>query len=175
MLLKENIQLRSPEPEDVDFIFQIENDQAFWHLSNTLTPFSRFDLEQFVLLSDKDIFATKQARFIIVRKEKNKDFTIGTIDLFDFEPQHRRAGVGIMLIESERRKGSAGIALDILIDYSFNILLLHQLYCNIEESNENSLKFFKNKGFIIAGKKSDWNLKNGKWTNEYLLQFINPG
>ena len=174
MFQKSTIRLRAPEPRDVDFIYELENNQAFWHLSNTLTPFSRFDLEQFILLSDKDIFATKQARFIIDRTEENKTLIIGAIDLFDFDPQHKRAGVGIMLVENERGKGSAGWALEILIEYCFTVLGLHQLYCNIEESNEKSIKLFNSKGFEITGKKIDWNWRNNKWETEFLLQLINP-
>ena len=174
MLKKENIILRSPEPEDIDFIFQVENDKSLWHLSNTLTPFSRFDLEQFVMLSDKDMYATKQARFMIKKVEETSEANIGTIDLFDFEPQHKRAGVGIMLLEKERGKGYAGLALDIVIDYAFSFLGLHQLYCNIEEDNEKSLKLFLQKGFRIVGKKEDWNRRNNVWKNEFMLQLINP-
>jgi len=173
MLKKEDISLRSPEPADIDFIFKIENDQSLWHLSNTLTPFSRFDLEQFVMLSDKDIYVTKQARFIIEKEEGTTVKTIGAIDIFDFEPQHKRAGIGIMLLEQERGKGIASLALDILIEYSFSVLGLHQLYCNIEEDNEKSLKLFVNKGFRIVGKKEDWNLRNNKWKTELVLQLIN--
>ena len=173
MLKKDNIILRSPEPADVDIIFNIENDQSLWHLSNTLTPFSRFDLEQFVMLSDKDIYVTKQARFIIDKEEESSLQTIGAIDIFDFVPQHKRAGIGIMLLENARGYGYAGIALDILIDYSFSILGLHQLFCNIEEDNEKSLKLFQNKGFKVVGQKVDWNLRNNIWKTEILLQLIN--
>jgi len=174
MLSKNNISLRAPEPEDVDFLYQTENDQQLWHLSNTLIPFSRFDLEQFIMLSDKDIFVTKQARFMILKENEGKKSVIGTIDLFDYEPQHKRAGVGIMVVEAERRKGAAGIALDLIIDYSFNLLGLHQLYCNIEEPNKTSLNLFEKKGFKIIGSKKEWNFRVTKWVDEYLLQLINP-
>ena len=173
MLKKNNIVLRSPEPADVDFIFNVENDQSLWHLSNTLTPFSRFDLEQFVMLSDKDIYSTKQARFIITNVDGIIEKPIGTIDLFDFEPQHKRAGIGIMILEKERGNGFASLALDILIEYCFSTLGLHQLYCNIEEENTKSLKLFLNKGFKIVGRKEDWNLRNNKWKTEILLQLLN--
>ena len=174
MLQKNNISLRAPEPHDLDFLFQMENDQKMWHLSNTLTPFSRFDLEQFIMLSDKDIFATKQARFIIEMKAENVKQQVGAVDLFDFEPQHKRAGVGIMVIEAERKKGIAGAALNLVIEYSFNILGLHQLFCNIEKTNPESVDLFKKNGFEIVGVKKDWNLRNNEWVDEYLLQLINP-
>ena len=174
MLKKNNISIRAPEPQDLDFLFQMENDSGLWHLSNTLTPFSRFDLEQFILLSDKDIFVTKQARFIIEKEDEQGIKPVGAVDLFDFEPQHKRAGLGIMVVEPERKKGVASQALDIVIDYAFQILGLHQLFCHIETSNAGSLELFQKKGFEITGLKKDWNLRNHAWVDEYLLQLINP-
>lgn len=173
MLKLGNIHLRAPEPEDLDLLFNIENDPSLWHLSNTLTPFSRFDLEQFIMLSDKDIYVTKQARFIIDKLGDEKSVAVGAVDLFDFDPVNFRAGVGIMLLDRYRLKGYAGIALDILIDYVFSYLGLHQLFCNIEETNEVSLSLFKKKGFKECGKKLEWNKKGNNWVTEYMLQLIN--
>lgn len=173
MFKQENISLRAPELEDVDFLYKMENDHCLWHLSNTLTPFSRFDFEQFVLLSEKDIFMTKQARFVIVNDKVEKS-VVGAVDLFDFEPQHKRAGVGILLVAEERKKGVAGIAIDLIIEYAFGVLGLHQLYCNIEVTNTDSFKLFEKKGFKLAGIKKEWNLRNGVWVDEHLLQLINP-
>ncbi len=173
MLEKGDILLRAPEPEDVNFLYEMENDHRLWHLGNTLTPFSRFDLEQYILLQDKDIFTVKQARFIIALKSEGHQ-PAGTVDLFDFEPQHQRAGVGIMVMEEYRNKEVASTAIDILTGYAFGYLGLHQLYCNIEEDNILSLKLFQKKGFKICGKKLEWNRRGDQWINEYLLQLINP-
>lgn len=173
MLSYRNISLRAPEPEDLDMLFNMENDTSLWYLSNTLTPFSRFDLEQFIMLSDKDIFVTKQARFIIQKTEEKDVFIVGAVDLFDFDPLNSRAGIGITVFEEYRSKGLAGLALDILITYGFNYLGLHQLYCNIEEDNEISLKLFRNKGFTDCGKKLEWNKSGNRWVNEIMLQLIN--
>jgi diamine N-acetyltransferase len=173
MFHDKNISLRAPEPQDVDFLYRLENDQKMWHLSNTLTPFSRFDLEQFIMLSDKDIFVTKQARFIIEEQAEEGAQPVGAVDLFDFEPQHKRAGLGIMVVEEERKKGIAGIALDLVIEYAFGILGLHQLYCNVEAGNEASMQLFKKRGFDVIGTKKDWNLRQGAWKDEYLMQLVN--
>lgn len=174
MLLKNNISLRAPEPDDLDFLFELENDQSLWHLSNTLTPFSRFDLEQFIMLSDKDIFSTKQARFMISKEHNGNSRLVGALDLFDFNPQHKRAGLGIVLIDTERKKGIANQALELIIEYAFSVLDLHQLYCNIEETNKESLKLFEKIGFKLAGIKKSWNFRDGKWVDEYLFQLIKP-
>lgn len=168
------IALRAPEPADVDLLYDWENDQKIWHLSNTKVPFSRFDLEQYVLSSEKDIYAAKQARFmidLISRDDAAK--TIGSIDLFDFDPANLRAGIGILISAEKRKQGYASQALKQLIEYAFNTLNLHQLYCNITENNEASLKLFQGEGFTIIGLKKDWIRMERKWLNEYLLQLIN--
>lgn len=169
LLENNNIRLRSPELKDLDFLYEIENDTSLWHLSNTISPFSRFDLEQYILLAEKDIFTTKQLRFII---EANKTSVVGIIDLFDFDPLNKRAGVGIIIKEKDKNKGYASTALEILFEYSTNKLGLHQLYCNIESSNIASLRLFEKKDFMIVGTKKDWNFMEGLWNDELFLQKI---
>ncbi len=172
MLKNDVIKLRAVEPADVDFLFDLENDPELWHVTQTTVPYSRYDLEQYVFSVDKqDIAASRQIRFVI--EHLNDSQPIGTIDLFDLDLQNRRGGVGIVLTKPYRGKGLAGMALDLLVDYAFKHLHLHQLYCNVEEDNETSMELFEKRGFIMAGFKRDWNTKDGSWTGEYLLQYIN--
>ncbi len=165
----ENIYLRALEADDLEKLYKWENDTEYWNVSNTLTPFSKFTLSKFIESSSQDIFESKQQRFMIVLKET--DEAIGAIDLFDFDPFHLRAGVGIILGEKKfRKKGLAREALEVIISYAGKTLLLKQLYCNITEDNEDSLKLFIEKSFVITGQKRDW-VKTGKgWLTEYFLQ-----
>ena len=158
MIRGKNIELRAVEPTDVDLLYAWENDESLWHLSNTLTPFSRFDIEQYVLNAGQDIFAAKQLRLMIVISDK----AIGSIDLFDFEPAHKRAGVGIMVVKNERNKGYASEALHVLVEYCFNVLHLHQLFCNISADNQASISLFSKEGFEIIGLKKEWLLIRNK-------------
>lgn len=166
-----HIYLRALEPEDLDFIYNIENDETFWEISNTQTPFSRYILNQYLEQSHKDIFEVKQLRLVISDYD-NK--AIGMIDLFDFDFKNSRAGVGILIKESAHRQlGYGAEALELLVNYSFNHLNLHQLYCNITEGNTASISMFTKHGFKEAGLKKDWNFINGNFKNEYLFQRIN--
>ncbi len=169
------IKLRAPELHDLDKIQAWENDKSLWHLSNTLLPFSQFSIEQYILGEQEDIYSKKQARFIIsLTNVDNEEIEIvGAVDLFDFDPKNRRAGVGIIIEEKCRDKGYANKALKQLIDYSFNILNLHQLYCSILSSNKASLNLFKRQHFSEIGVKKDWVLLNNTWQDEYILQLIN--
>lgn len=167
----EHIYLRALEPEDLDFIYDIENNQDIWEISNTLTPYSKFLIKQYLENAHKDIFEVKQLRLVISTLNKK---TIGLIDIFDFDFQNKRAGIGILIKESRNRhKGYGKEALKLLIDYCFKHLNLHQLYCNISEENEASIKLFKHYNFEKVGLKQDWNIVNGAYKNEYLFQLIN--
>lgn len=166
----QHIRLRALEPEDLDFVLEVENDESIWQLSNTQTPFSRYVIKQYLEHAHKDIFEVKQLRLVI---ENDKEKPLGLIDLFDFDFKNKRVGVGIIIKEpSNRDKGYGYEALQLLMDYCFKHLGVHQLYCNISEENGASLKLFTKLGFKKVGLKKDWNFNNGTFNNEYLLQFI---
>ncbi|WP_055436485.1 GNAT family N-acetyltransferase [Lacinutrix algicola] len=167
----EQIYLRALEPEDLEFIHTIENDESIWELSSTVTPYSRFLIKEYLEHSHKDIYEVKQLRLLI---SDYNNTAIGLIDVFDFDIKNRRAGIGILIYNTKNRaKGYGKEALALLSNYCFLHLDLHQLYCNISETNEASIKLFENQGFTRIGLKKDWNFQNGKYTNEYSYQLIN--
>lgn len=167
-----SIYLRALEPEDLEFVYAIENDESIWEVSNTQTPYSRFLISQYLENAHQDIYEAKQLRLVIC---KNQNFNaIGLIDLFDFDPRNNRAGVGILIKNSgDRNSGIGTEALDLLIQYAFTTLNLHQLYANIDLENEASLALFTNFGFQNIGVKKQWNLINGRYKDEALFQLIN--
>ena len=172
-----DIRLRALEPSDIDMIYRWENDPSIWRISNTYAPYSRHILGKFIENAHQDIYQTRQMRFMIdvYTAHSSKGRAVGTIDMFDFDPYHNRAGVGILIGEkTDRKKGYASAALKKFIDYSFGVLQLHQLYCNILTSNTDSLKLFQNQGFRTCGKKKDWIRMPGSYEEEQMLQLINP-
>ena len=169
----EKVELRAIEPGDISLLYEWENDKSHWYISNTVAPFSRFVLEQYIMNSHLDIYSTKQLRLMIDKISESGNKTVGAIDLFDFDPNNKRAGIGILIKKSERKKGWASDALGLLTDYCFEVLHLHQVYCNILESNLASIELFKKHKFEIVGLKKEWIQAKDSWENEYLLQRIN--
>lgn len=163
------LELRAIEPEDLDILYKWENDTEIWNLSDRLAPLSLYVLKQYLENAHKDIYESKQLRLIIqLRGEKR---AVGAIDLFDFDPFHKRAGIGILIAEKgDRRKGFAKEALEILISYAFDTLKLHQLYCTISSENKGSLELFKQSGFEITGTKKEWLWDGEKFLDEHFLQ-----
>ena len=165
------IKLRALEPEDLELLYEWENNESYWSISNTISPFSKYTLKRYLENSHKSIYESGQLRLMI---ELIKDQeTIGTVDLFDFDPFHRRAGLGILVAnETFRRKGYASMALSGMIEYCFSTLQLHQLYCNILASNIESMDLFKKLGFIQSGIKREWIKTSEGYIDEYIFQLI---
>lgn len=167
----QHIYLRALEPEDLQFIYDIENDISLWTLSDTQTPYSRYVLKQYLENAQQDIFEAKQLRLVIC---KNNNASIGLIDVFDFDAKNKRAGIGILIKdEANRSKGYGKEALELLVHYCFKALHLHQVYANISESNLASLKLFESIGFKKIGLKADWRFDGQQFSNEFMLQRIN--
>jgi len=170
-MIGKTLSFRAPEPSDIDKLYKWENDTTIWQLSNTVTPFSRHTLEEYILNSHQDIYTAKQLRLMIVLNDGGD--TVGCIDLFDFDPLNLNAGVGILICGDHRNNGYATEALSMLVDYAFQTLHLHQLYCNITTNNEASLNLFQKQNFKIIGLKKEWIRTNDGWLDEYMLQLLN--
>jgi diamine N-acetyltransferase len=167
-----DISLRALEPEDLELLFEWENNVKNWEISNTIAPFSIFILKRYLEESHKSIYETCQLRLMIDYVPDKA--TIGTIDIFDFDPFHKRAGLGILIAnEAYRRKGLGSMALACIIEYGFKTLQLHQLYCNILANNTESIELFRKLGFIQSGIKKDWIKSLDKYSDEHLFQLIN--
>ena len=172
ILSGKNIKLRALETTDVDLLYRWENNTAIWKVSNTIVPFSKESIEQFITY-ERDIYADKQLRLVICRIDNEK--AIGCLDLFDFDMRNQRAGIGVLIAEeSERKKGYASEALEIVINYAFSTLFLHQIYCNIPADNKTSIKLFEKHGFKKIAVKKDWVKTADGWLDEWLFQLVIP-
>ena len=169
MLSSKVISLRTIEPQDIDCLLAWENDTENWTVSNTFVPFSRKLMEEYIY-SAQDIFAMKQVRFII--EDNQTKLQLGCIDLFEFDPFHLRAGVGILIDKNYRNKGVAKEALTILMEYRFKHLKLHQLFCSIARSNVASIKLLNQCGFDQTGVKKAWLNYGNDWEDELFFQCL---
>ena len=171
MLLKDNyIQLRALEPNDLDILYTWENNPEIWNVSQTLVPFSKFVLHQYLENQHLDIYTTKQLRLVIVDL---KNTPVGLIDLFDFDPYNNRAGIGILIADKNNRgQGYSKYALKLFLEYAFNHLGLHQVFANVTSDNKISIDLFSSLNFKKIGVKKDWLKKGKSYQDEILFQCI---
>jgi diamine N-acetyltransferase len=166
-----NTSLRAVEKEDLPFLYKWENEESIRQFGSSRMPLSKYVLAQFINNANKDIFETKQLRFVIEHNESCEP--IGMVDLFDFEPLDSRAGVGIVITEKYRNKGFATEALDSICEYAFGAFNLHQLYCHIAASNHASIKLFEKSGFSVTATLKDWQKGKEGFEDVVVLQKIN--
>jgi diamine N-acetyltransferase len=162
-----NVTLRAIEPEDLDLLYQIENNQQLWHVGATNVPYSRYTLHDYIATSSDDIYADRQVRLII---ESDDHQTVGICDIVRFEPQHLRAEAGIVIMKPYRRQGYAEAALGQLAHYAFSILHLHQLYAVVAADNEPALKLFRKSGFSYETQLRDWLFDGHNYADAVVMQ-----
>ena len=98
--------------------------------------------------------------------------SIGCIDIYDYDALNERAKVGILIDEAHRHQGYAANALSLCLDYLFNDLMLHQVYCVIDEKNNESQKLFEGQGFVHCGRRKDWIKTANGFIDEIEYQMI---
>ena len=161
--------LRALEPDDLDTLYDTENDKSLWKYSNTSSPFSKHSLKKFIENSHLDIIEHNQVRLVL--SDKN-NLPFGFIDLFKYDMTNKRAGVGIIIFEKYRSRGLGSISLDLIENYVKKYIPIHQLYANISSENKESIKLFEKHNYLKVGNKKDWIYYNNKYFNELLYQKI---
>ena len=159
------LRLRALEPEDLELLYQIENDRELWNVGVTNVPYSRYTLHDYIASQIGDIYVDRQVRLMI---ENNAGETVGIADIVNFDPQHRKAEVGIIVLNGKRRQGFALEALRQLADYATSTLHLHQLYAYVDVDNEPSLMLFKKAGYSDGAVLAQW-LFDGKNYHDVVL------
>lgn len=171
ILQNDTVRLRALEPEDLELLYRWENNPEWWGLGSTLSPYSRYILKEYIAESHRDIYDLKQLRLMVDLRSTGA--TIGMIDLYDFDPHHRRAGMGILVDPLYQKNGFATIALDLLLGYAFSFLKLHQLYVHIPLANEASKALFTRSGFTVTGILTDWITAEAGYSDVLVMQRIN--
>ena len=146
--------LRALEPDDLDFLYALENDPAIWGVSDTLAPVSRHALREYLAHASADLYVVRQLRLVITTDIGTP--AIGVVDLFDLDPLHQRAGVGITILAQERQHGYARQALELLKSHARTVLRLPQIYATVGADNLPSMKLFAAVGFRQVGTRQAW-------------------
>lgn len=162
-----NVVLRAMEPEDLDLLYQIENDTKLWNIGLTNVPYSRYVLHDYIATSSGDIYTDKQVRLIIENEEHQ---TIGLVDIMNFNPQNRRAEMGIVVQEAFKQKGYGKDAIQKVMRYAKEILHLHQLYVVVNFSQKRTIGLFLRMGFKETCQLTDWLYDGEVYHDATLLQ-----
>lgn len=162
------MKLRALEPEDLNFLYTVENDMSNWQYGINTALLSRFKLREYIANSQADIYKDEQVRMILVDDEGN---SIGIADVFNFSPLHNRAEIGLYITPENRGIGNGQKALALLADYCRHIHL-HQLYCVVDITNSSSLAMLTHFGFQSRSTLTSWLSTPAGYHDALLLQYF---
>ena len=163
------IKLRALEPEDLDELYAIENDREIWHVGPTNVPYSRYALHEYIARQQADIYADRQLRLVVENAEKQ---VVGLVDLVDFDPQHRRAELGIVVKKAFRGQGYGQAAIEKMLDYARKTLHLHQIYAIVDAENHDSQRLFRQVGFEEKNRLKEWLFDGENYHEAVFLQIF---
>jgi diamine N-acetyltransferase len=162
--------LRALEPEDLDILYEWENNPELWKYGSTLMPYSKFALRDYLTNSLQGIMHSRQLRLMAI--EKKTRTAVGTVDLYDYDPIHQRAGIGILVDVPCQRKGFGTDMLLLTAAYAFNILHLNQLYAHIPVSNTISFNLLSKCGYKQSGILKSWLKTSNGFEDVHLMQLV---
>jgi len=163
------LKLRALEPEDLDALYLIENDEELWEVGQTNVPYSKYTLNNYILSASNDIYADKQVRLVM---ENECHRVVGLLDIQNFDPRHNRAEIGIVVVKNERGKGYGIKALKKAIEYARSFLHLHQIYAIVDDNNKKCVQLFESAGFTANSTLSQWLRCGETYHNALLMQLF---
>lgn len=164
------LDLRALEPADTDLLYTWENDRSHWPEGSTVQPWSRDVLSRYCA-GVQDIYTDKQLRLVLTLEGR----AIGLLDFYEFDPRHRRSGIGILIADPTLRgQGLGKKALELGLTYGFDILGLRLAFAQIADSNTTSLHLFEQLGFVRKGLFTGWLEVSGKTIDVHHLQCMRP-
>ena len=161
------IHLRALEMEDLDLLYEVENDTSLWSVGNTNVPYSRQNLIDYIANSTADIYTDKQMRLMAEDENGN---VIGIVDFINFDPRHQRAELGILIRKEWQGRGLGRQVVSRMLDYARDVLHLHQIYAIVAESNEKAIKMLDAVGFKGDKMLKDWLCRGAGYEDAWLFQ-----
>lgn len=160
--------LRALEYFDVEFLYELENEETMWEVSQTQIPYSKYFISKYLENINRDVYDVCQLRLVVMWEGT----PVGLVDMYDYSPKNKRACVGIAILPKYRGIGIGTIALRMFIQYLFKYIDLRQIYAEVLVDNLNSIRLFESVDFKSIGIKKDWFYSNGTYKDAVFYQLI---
>jgi len=158
--------LRAPERSDLQWLQKLENDPNLWYLGFSKEPFNSEVLKSYLDQQPGSLMRDGQLRMIL----EHDNQPAGALDLYDYDPFARKAGVGIVLDAAHRGKGWAAGAMRSFERYVFGTLGLNSLFAMVPIGNKPSVQLFEGLDYTKIGQLEDWVLHDGVFESAIMYQ-----
>ena len=165
--------LRAMEPRDVSQLHAWENASEDWWMGASVQPISMEAMQQFAT-GQHDLYRDRQLRWMLDALLSEGEWnTVGAVDLYDFDPRQRRAGVAIHVDQDHRRLGHALGGLLLLRGTHSNT----SIWCNSMPKSLQPILPHRGcstvSGFVATGTRNMWVRKpDGTWDDVVTMQRV---
>ena len=166
-IVGERIYLSPVNPEDAEKYAEWINDL---NVSIYLTSAPKV----YSLLKEKEILESLSKEgycFAIIDSEKDK--LIGNIGLEDVDFIDRKAVLGIFIGDKDYwNKGYGTEAIELLLDFSFNLLNLNSIMLIVHAFNKRAIRCYEKCGFKLIGKRREGYIIGPEKFDEYYMDIL---
>jgi len=168
MLNGKNVNLRLVEEGDLPLLARWRNDPENWRWFFNKAPIRLAAQRRWY----EDLLSNKSKMLFAICKLSGQ--LIGTIGVDHIDFINQNAEFGNMLIgrAESQRKGFAGEAAGLLIDFCFNHLNLHRLYLYAYEDHAGAIRLYEQCGFKSEGVLRDAQFSEGRFRNVVLMSLL---
>lgn len=96
----------------------------------------------------------------------------GWVFLQNIEPEHGRAGIGILLAPESRGQGFGEQAMSLAMDIGFNQLRLNKIYLTTRGINERAIALYRKLGFQVEGLLRKHAFTDGQYYDTYYMGIL---
>jgi [ribosomal protein S5]-alanine N-acetyltransferase len=170
VLNTERLQLRQLMPEDDKEILQLRTDVQVNQFLGRSPQANINDARTFITKINTSIANNESAYWGITLKPKNK--LIGTICLWNIQPENYRAEIGYELDPNFWGKGIMLEALPKVIEYGFKTMNLHSIAADTLPENIASIRLLEKNGFKLEGVFKESIFFKGKFSDRVVYSLL---
>ncbi|MBP5318200.1 MAG: GNAT family N-acetyltransferase [Paludibacteraceae bacterium] len=165
------LRLRALEMSDLKLLDAVENDPSHWAAGSTLAPLSRFMLSRYLRESaENDIYALRAWKMVAETPDSHE--AVGLVDLFNFEPEHARVEMGVLVLPAFRGRHYGAAMVCQTLGYLREVLHVHEAHCIVAQSNTASQQMLLRAGFVQSGVLKDWCRIQGGYESAFVYQCL---
>jgi ribosomal-protein-alanine N-acetyltransferase len=170
-LTTERLCFRQLAAADAEEIFKLRSDERVNKFLTRNQYMTREEAGAFINKINRSISNNESIYWGIALKKDN--VLIGTICLWNIQPENHRAEMGYELNPDHWGKGIMKEALPAIIEYGFETMKLHSIEADLDPGNSQSVTLLEKNGFIKEGHFKESTFFNGKFSDRAVYSLIN--
>jgi len=165
------LHLRQLTLNDVLEIFELRSDERVLQFFIISKCKNLDEAKQFIEMINGGTNRNEWIYWDITERGNNK--LLGTFCIWHISKENSRAEISYALHPDHQGKDIMNEAMDIVLDYGFNIMQLHSIEANVDPGNTASIKHLEKKDFVKEEHLKENLIYNGKFLDTAIHSLIN--